>query len=435
MPARAESRCLRRGPLPPGPRRRLWLGLVLVVVGGAISPLQAGSPDQAGSGPTSNADAAATFEATVELLRRMAAALREVEYEGTLVYLHDRQLNSLRIAHRIDGGESRESVLALSGPIRALSRNRRGVTCVLPDARAIQVRRSDGGGSLQRGVPADPARLQPHYLLHPLGQSRVAGRITDVIGIIPRDNFRYGYRFHVDRETSLPLKTELMDTEAQPIEQVMFTELQLFDTAPSAPPPSAPPEAAARSGRTRLGRAAAAAAAPDSAADPATRQVQATQRAGGARDLAGESDWVFVGLPPGFEVVARSMEPLGLVPAPIATPPPGPLPDPHQAAPSSRPLAVNRSRGGAPEPAQTRPGPPAQAHKNSAGTQEHLLLSDGLASVSVYIEPATNPGLDGTTRMGAVHAAGREIKQHRVTAVGEVPAATVATILDAVRHR
>ena len=55
----------------------------------------------------------------------------------------------------------------------------------------------------------------------------------------------------------------------------------------------------------------------------------------------------------------------------------------------------------------------------------HSLFSDRLSSYSVYIEEGAAPGLDGTTRIGAVHAAGRVIDGHRVTAVGEVPAATV----------
>ncbi len=56
----------------------------------------------------------------------------------------------------------------------------------------------------------------------------------------------------------------------------------------------------------------------------------------------------------------------------------------------------------------------------------HYLFSDRLSSYSVYIEDGAAPGLDGTTRIGAVHAAGRLVDGYRVTAVGEVPAATVA---------
>ncbi len=62
---------------------------------------------------------------------------------------------------------------------------------------------------------------------------------------------------------------------------------------------------------------------------------------------------------------------------------------------------------------------------------EHLVYSDGLAAVSVFIEPQGKKSehkIKGTTGMGAVHAFGTVIKNHQITVVGEVPAATVALI-------
>lgn len=61
---------------------------------------------------------------------------------------------------------------------------------------------------------------------------------------------------------------------------------------------------------------------------------------------------------------------------------------------------------------------------------EHLVYSDGLAAVSVFIEKREEdkPFMLGASRMGAVHAFGRDVAGHQVTAVGEVPAATVVMI-------
>ncbi len=67
---------------------------------------------------------------------------------------------------------------------------------------------------------------------------------------------------------------------------------------------------------------------------------------------------------------------------------------------------------------------------------EHLVVSDGLATVSVFIEKAgASPAIQGTTRMGAVHAHGRRMDGHQVTAVGEAPQATVVEIANAVAPR
>ncbi|WP_081618414.1 MULTISPECIES: MucB/RseB C-terminal domain-containing protein [unclassified Thioalkalivibrio] len=63
----------------------------------------------------------------------------------------------------------------------------------------------------------------------------------------------------------------------------------------------------------------------------------------------------------------------------------------------------------------------------------HFVLSDGLASVSVYIEKTSGERMfEGTTRAGATHGAARSIAGHQVTAVGDVPRATVQGVLDAI---
>jgi len=70
-------------------------------------------------------------------------------------------------------------------------------------------------------------------------------------------------------------------------------------------------------------------------------------------------------------------------------------------------------------------------HKDKA--LDHLVFSDGLASISVFIEDNNDADhLIGGTRMGAVNAHGRAYKDFHVTAVGEVPPATVKMISESV---
>ncbi len=63
----------------------------------------------------------------------------------------------------------------------------------------------------------------------------------------------------------------------------------------------------------------------------------------------------------------------------------------------------------------------------------HLVYSDGLASVSVYIEPG-EPLLLGPARRGSSHAYGAAIDGYRVVTVGELPAATIQRIALSVRR-
>ncbi|ABM60833.1 MucB/RseB C-terminal domain-containing protein [Halorhodospira halophila] len=65
---------------------------------------------------------------------------------------------------------------------------------------------------------------------------------------------------------------------------------------------------------------------------------------------------------------------------------------------------------------------------------EHLLFSDGLASVSVYIAPEPG-GNEGQARAGALHAYERPVEDHQVTAIGDVPAKTVERFARQTRRR
>ena len=58
----------------------------------------------------------------------------------------------------------------------------------------------------------------------------------------------------------------------------------------------------------------------------------------------------------------------------------------------------------------------------------HILFSDGLANVSVFIEPANDTKLARRSKVGASSSFSTEFDGFRVTAVGEVPAATVEQI-------
>ncbi|MEW6646957.1 MAG: MucB/RseB C-terminal domain-containing protein [Pseudomonadota bacterium] len=68
---------------------------------------------------------------------------------------------------------------------------------------------------------------------------------------------------------------------------------------------------------------------------------------------------------------------------------------------------------------------------------EHLLFSDGLASVSVFIEPASESGegLVGSLRLGAVNTFSRNHHGYSITVMGEVPLLTAQRIAESVSLR
>ena len=283
-----------------------------------------------------------------DMLESMNRALRSLDYEGTLVYLYENRLETLHLVHRVDSGRVQERLVSLSGPVRAVTRERDRVTCVMPDGHPISVK-SHAGRNLLRSDRIDPAVLADRYQILIEGVARVAGRDADVLAIKPRDGLRYGYRFHLDRVTALPLKSDLIDQMGEPIEQLMFTSLVLHEDADVAEPQAG-----------------------DQKATEEPRQEDAGSQI--------STRWRFEAPPPGFEQVMYD---------------------------------VLRAPSGA--------------------EVEHFVFSDRLSAYSVYIEADATGGLDGVTRIGAIHAAGRQIDGHQVTVVGEVPAATVEAAVAGVR--
>lgn len=81
---------------------------------------------------------------------------------------------------------------------------------------------------------------------------------------------------------------------------------------------------------------------------------------------------------------------------------------------------------------QIRKHMPMQRHN-----VEHFVLSDGLATVSVYIEKSSGSGenLQGPSSMGGMNAYGWEISDYQITVMGEVPKATVRKIAHSLSYR
>jgi len=66
---------------------------------------------------------------------------------------------------------------------------------------------------------------------------------------------------------------------------------------------------------------------------------------------------------------------------------------------------------------------------------QQMVYTDGLASLSVFIERQTSDIPRGGTSMGAVNAFIRVLGDHAVTAIGEVPAVTVKQVAESITHR
>jgi sigma-E factor negative regulatory protein RseB len=73
-----------------------------------------------------------------------------------------------------------------------------------------------------------------------------------------------------------------------------------------------------------------------------------------------------------------------------------------------------------------------EQHLAEGGMMQQLVYTDGLATVSVFIEHRDHEGLSGLSRLGAISAYGACYGDWQVTVVGDVPEATVEMIGESV---
>lgn len=181
-------------------------------------------------------------DTALEWLQRMNDAGSRLSYSGTFVYLHDDQMEAMRVVHRVDGGSTRERLYSLNGEAREVLRDDQQVWCYLPNRKiGIQEFRKAANGTFPNVLPGHPGQLTDNYELRLSGEARVADRMTRAVTLGARDGFRYTHRFWIDTETGLLLKADLADSSGRAVEQYMFTDIRIgggvsdADLEPSTP--------------------------------------------------------------------------------------------------------------------------------------------------------------------------------------------------------
>jgi sigma-E factor negative regulatory protein RseB len=292
-------------------------------------------------------------------LERMTRALATRNYEGKFFHLSAARSESMWIIHSVSDGKVSERLVALDSSGREIIRNESELICYLPDQKTVLVEKRSSQQSLLSSLPRYSEQLEAHYSIETGPTTKVLGRRTQLILVQPRDQYRYGYRLWLDKETAMPLKSQLCDARGNVIEQMLFAELRLMESIPAE--------------RLKPG--------VDASGFKWVRQDAQAPRAPVTR-----MGWHVVRLPAGFKLSTARIQ----------------------------------RQEGTNEPTR------------------HLVYSDGLASVSVFIEPRSptgEPPGEGLARMGSAFVYSRTMNGHQVTAVGEVPAATVEAIATSVSRQ
>ncbi|ABA73107.1 MULTISPECIES: MucB/RseB C-terminal domain-containing protein [Pseudomonas] len=153
-------------------------------------------------------------------LTRLGQAEQQQSFHGTFVYERNGSFSTHNIWHRVQNGQVRERLLQLDGSAQEVVRIDGHTQCV---SGTLIAGLGDSPNSAAR--PLDPQKLKNWYELAVIGKSRVAGREAVIVSLTPRDQHRYGFELHLDKETGLPLKSLLLNDKGQLLERFQFTRL------------------------------------------------------------------------------------------------------------------------------------------------------------------------------------------------------------------
>jgi len=294
----------------------------------------------------------------MDWVQKMSSAMRNLNYQGDFVYMHENQLESMRISHFKDANGEKERLISLNGEAREVIRDNQNLTCIWPSSRKVVVDYSRKNTFSPIFIPEDIARLEKFYDMKMLDNDRVAGMSTVVVHIDPRDKYRYGMKFWINDQNGLMMKSSLINEDGKVVEEVMFTSLKLFD------------------GDEKL--------VIDTMPKIDENFTLVRYHSGdSSKSFAADNAWQLANAPGGFwreSVLKRKI--------------------------------------------------PGTDH-----FVQQMVYTDGLASLSIFIEKKTGLSSGGMSSMGAVNAFIRILNDYSVTAIGEVPAITVKQLAESVSYR
>lgn len=203
---------------------------------------------------------AAASQDAVDWLRKIDNAVRTMSYSGVLVYVDGGRIETMRVGHRVEvGGSIRQRIYALNGAPREIVRDFRRIRFFAPDDTSEPQWASRR--ELVNPLPGDLEALLQVYRVTLGPVTRIADRAAQQIRVLPKDNWRYGYRLWADQQTGLLLRTTLVNSKRRPIEQYLFTEITIGDDiADRALEPVTPREGLVRHDDARSKRTAASSA-------------------------------------------------------------------------------------------------------------------------------------------------------------------------------
>ena len=150
-----------------------------------------------------------------QLLARMSTASHHTSYRGTFTYQQRGALKTFKVFHLVRDNEEFEKLVHMDGASAEVIRPGNPLHC-----------KRAGQGLLDSS--AGDSRIEQLYHLKITGDDRVANRPVTELQLIPRDTWRHGYVFSIDKQSGLLLRTLMIANDGQRLlERFQFVDVEI----------------------------------------------------------------------------------------------------------------------------------------------------------------------------------------------------------------
>ncbi len=163
--------------------------------------------------------APAQQSASGALLQQMEQASQSLNYELAYINVSRIGIESLRYRHAVINGKVFAQLLQMDGPRREVIQRGNDISYFEPGLEPFSLPGNYIVDALPSVVYADFQRLAVSYDFIPVGRTRIADQLCEVVRIVARDGTRYSYIVWLDSEAKLPLRIDLLDRDGETLEQ------------------------------------------------------------------------------------------------------------------------------------------------------------------------------------------------------------------------
>lgn len=173
--------------------------------------------------------APAQTSASGALLQQMEQASQSLNYEFAFINVSRLGIESLRYRHAVLDNKVYAQLLQMDGPRREIIQRGGDISYFEPGLEPFSLPGKHIIDALPSVIYADFQQLADHYDFVPVGRTRIADQLCEVVRIVARDGTRYSYMVWMDADTKLPLRIDLLDRDGETLEQYRVVSFAVDD--------------------------------------------------------------------------------------------------------------------------------------------------------------------------------------------------------------